>query len=812
MSHLPIILWNPQRHTSQATDEGGISIKKSVLSPPVHPAPYALDPPSITFKKVPPLAYFCIKTLSAYPDQLHNIGHMRIQNNPEVIQALILHGLYIAHDENTKVAYPRLDTADPRLWATLVQVMHHSSYDLRNFDIPLADPHLPLLQRIPATPYFSLVTLLSLAGCKELCDETISVLRRLNNLTALDLRGTAISSYGVTVLARGLCWDEDEIPARRTGPWGLRVLRLHSCRAIDNKVYSSLDKLPLLSVIDLRNTCCTVGGAYHSFIKSGFRPSSTPALFHPRPLHDAVECLEDLSQTHQPPVSLYSSSAESAFKVHIEELFHPAPPNWRMEKASKSAQATGDTIVVVPALSKVERNAKNVTAENNHARRIKVFEVRPSLPIPPNVKKYALELERKAYNDDAFGYDYGSEQEDFYDYQSEYSSGRFAHSSDDEHSTNEDENSTDEDEPSTDEDEVIMHPDLVAGTPEAQPAISVVANPESNVIQESDNNVPIAITPVPSARNLHAPEPMEVLDLAFGDNLAPRCLSDLPPLPRRPRVRSAQHNTRFDTSISHELGGRATPDPFALARPSPSWSILENLRPSSSSLHGQGRALAASIEAKNSDSLSVSTPMHTNRARLKQRDAQAVRALIDQMANKVPGAQKAAVRPADRFRERDKGHKNPFVKPPNAITRSGISKKAIISQKIPRASSSSSFISNTPITPATPSNHPSKSSSDTKANPKKTSESCKSLKPITTMPTPILPPEHLPKPSVPKPLQPKVLRQARLSFPGTEAPKDATISNTPTKKRPLESRNTGKNSKRRMSDNGAFSWNGKGDS
>ncbi|KAH7930787.1 hypothetical protein BV22DRAFT_999811 [Leucogyrophana mollusca] len=248
----PIVLWNPRRHTSHATDDAGTSIKKSVLAPPVPPPPYTLSQPSQSHRVVPPLAYFCIRALSAYPDQLHVLGHIRIPYRPDILRALIPCCNGSTGGEARDMAeHGRLclQAVDPRLWATIAQVMHPLPYSLRDLDLPLADLHLPLLQQIPSTPHFSLVTLLSLPCCKELCDETISALRKLNSLVALDLRGTPVSSYGVNVLARGLSWDRSEGRASRVGPWGLRILRLHSCRKVDNGVFSALHKFPLLSAV-----------------------------------------------------------------------------------------------------------------------------------------------------------------------------------------------------------------------------------------------------------------------------------------------------------------------------------------------------------------------------------------------------------------------------------------------------------------------------------------------------------------------------------------------------------------------------------
>ncbi|KIK40515.1 hypothetical protein CY34DRAFT_807137, partial [Suillus luteus UH-Slu-Lm8-n1] len=205
---------------------------------------------------------------------------------------------------------------DPRLLATLAQVMHPLPKEFRDYDIPLSDAHLLLLQQAPSRENFCFVTLLALPYCKEVCDDTIGVIRHLNTLAALDIRGTTVGSYGLTVLARTLSWSDDELQSR-TGCWGLRILSLHSCTNIGNEALPILSKFPLLSSIDLRFTCCTRHAVSQHLADAGFRPSSNRLLFYPVPLDISLKQLENLC-----PTSMYSCRLTSVFKLHVDKLYH----------------------------------------------------------------------------------------------------------------------------------------------------------------------------------------------------------------------------------------------------------------------------------------------------------------------------------------------------------------------------------------------------------------------------------------------------------------------------------------------------------
>ncbi|KAG2132502.1 uncharacterized protein EDB93DRAFT_1255174 [Suillus bovinus] len=312
----PIVLWNAKRRATHGFDDAGISITKTILPPPGPRAPYDVDrePPKI-LKAVPPLAYFCIRALTPHVDQLHHLQHT-IPYNMDIVNALVRRTPASLSAKNKDSQPFHVSTVDPRLLATLGQVMHPLPEEFRDYDIPLSDVHLPLLQRVPSRGNFCFITVLALPYCKELCDDTIGVIRCLNTLTALDIRGTTIGSYGLTVLARGLSWSDDDLQSR-TGCWGLRILSLHSCTNIGNDALPILSNFPLLSCIDLRFTGCTQHAVSKHLADAGFRPSSNRLLFYPVPSEISLKQLENLG-----PTSMYSCGLTSVFKLHINKLNH----------------------------------------------------------------------------------------------------------------------------------------------------------------------------------------------------------------------------------------------------------------------------------------------------------------------------------------------------------------------------------------------------------------------------------------------------------------------------------------------------------
>lgn len=250
-----IVLFRAQR--VQSSDDAGISIIKTTHAPAYIPGPYTQSPPLPKLPYVPSLSYLCLSLLYTYPDQIHHIGPVRLNyrapSSPHTFD--LLRALIPSYGDGN----PRSDELsfnptllDPRLWATLVQIYDDLPTILHSYPIPLCDEHLPTLQRIPQTPHFSLITILELPGCPDLTDATISELKILHTLSALDLSGTQISPYGMMSLAGSLLWTDPSVPGERPtrrGPWGLRILRLKDCTRITNKVYPYLLSFPLLSAI-----------------------------------------------------------------------------------------------------------------------------------------------------------------------------------------------------------------------------------------------------------------------------------------------------------------------------------------------------------------------------------------------------------------------------------------------------------------------------------------------------------------------------------------------------------------------------------
>ncbi len=254
MAQPPIVLWTAKAILT--SDDACTTILQYKLAslPSATQAPYYCPPSAPTLSYVPPLVYFCIKTLLEYPDQVYLLGPARLPYHQptdghdfDILQALIpTYRPFSPHHRDFD-----LRVVDPRLWAVLAQIYRDLPAAFREYHLPLSDVHLPLLQAIPSTDHFSLVTVLSLAKCRELTDDTVLELRHLHTLAALDASVTALGTWGVQRLARSLSWtdgDDEQRPERR-GPWGLRVLYLRDCINIDDKILGSLSHFPLLSVV-----------------------------------------------------------------------------------------------------------------------------------------------------------------------------------------------------------------------------------------------------------------------------------------------------------------------------------------------------------------------------------------------------------------------------------------------------------------------------------------------------------------------------------------------------------------------------------
>lgn len=242
----PVVLWDARARQTATSDEGGLEIIKSVLAPINVPGPYESISSAYNWNYVPPLTYLCIQRLLHYPDQIYSLGHTRLfYRQPSLPQSFdILRALIPSNGEDWTIDFSKVD---PRLWAVLIQIYSNLPPQLHTYCIPLSDRHVPLLQRIPSTTDFTLITVLDLPECPELTDTTIVELKQLHSLCALNASGTTLSSYGIKSLTATLICNEEHVDKR--GPWGLRILSLRNCRRIDNAVFKHLAAFVLLSVV-----------------------------------------------------------------------------------------------------------------------------------------------------------------------------------------------------------------------------------------------------------------------------------------------------------------------------------------------------------------------------------------------------------------------------------------------------------------------------------------------------------------------------------------------------------------------------------
>ena len=192
---------------------------------------------------VPPLAYFCIRTLTEHADQVYSLGSHRIRCQPQVLRALSP-SAFGDTDATTRC----LCKLDPRVWSIIVQVYSDLPKGFQNYHIPLGDRHLPLLQSIPSTPSFALITALNLTRCVS--DETSHVLKTLHGLCTLDISRTSISHLGIRHFAPTITSEPSDA---HYGTRGLRILRLCDCPKITNQIIDAVSNFQLLAIL----------GSYH---------------------------------------------------------------------------------------------------------------------------------------------------------------------------------------------------------------------------------------------------------------------------------------------------------------------------------------------------------------------------------------------------------------------------------------------------------------------------------------------------------------------------------------------------------------------
>lgn len=253
---MSIILWAPKADIS--SDEACTTIRSYTL-PTYIPGPYEAQQKSSENERlvyIPSLQSICIRKLVEFPDQLE-LGPVQLTYKPPNSPAApdILHELipwYNSSPLSPDAGF--LTHVDPRLWAVLVQLYDGLPGAFRSYTLPLSDVHMPLLQQIPSTSWFGLVTTVQLRGCCEVNDDTIAELRLMHGLSALDVGQTMLSAWGVQRLSKTLgrgTLDYSNRKRRLTGLWGLRWLCLRDCTRVKDEVFKSFEAFPLLSVVGM---------------------------------------------------------------------------------------------------------------------------------------------------------------------------------------------------------------------------------------------------------------------------------------------------------------------------------------------------------------------------------------------------------------------------------------------------------------------------------------------------------------------------------------------------------------------------------
>ncbi|KAJ3827940.1 hypothetical protein F5880DRAFT_1533801 [Lentinula raphanica] len=329
------------------------------------------------YRYVPSLVALCIRRLALYPDQISGVA-LTYTPPPDSSKFDILKALIPTYNEESFA----LSAVDPRLWATLVQIYSTTlPEELRTYPISLADTRLPLLQCIPSTSSFSFITILELPGCPHFTDDSLTAIKPLHNLIAIDASETKISAWGLKkLLMPALSLNqvaEESDSLSNAGPLGLRILRLRNCNAIDNTIFSSLQKLLLLSVIDLRGTACdpsSIPVPYKEWSSTALQQSRSSSLYHPTPLIQSVDSLGKHSGT------VYSSP--NIFQLHVNSLrLHPIEDDvisgFRKQEVRPGAPAV-----------KVEDQAFTFTSNT-------------ILPHPPQVDQYMLSVAEKEARESA---------------------------------------------------------------------------------------------------------------------------------------------------------------------------------------------------------------------------------------------------------------------------------------------------------------------------------------------------------------------------------------------------------------------------
>jgi len=368
----PIILWRSE--SNLLTDDAGVTILSSTGPPKDYfqPGPYHDEdgfdmaqnrrPGSDSLPRIPPLSYFCVKSLVKTPELVYQYGFPRpyrppiSPSDPDILQALIPSG---------RPGHFNLTTVDPRLWAIILQIYSDLPHGLRTYRMALSDKYIPLLQRVPATEHFSLLTVLELPRCSHLNDDTIVHLKILHTLCVLDVSRTTLSAQGIRRLSGTLIIVEDGIDCTnpRRGPWQLRILSLYNCRRVTDATYQYLESFTLLTAVgkrytnrelldlilflDLRGTSCTW---HREKIPSSFFPAPAveKRLYHPTSPLKALSLLLNSE-------GLFPSSNTGV--LHIDHLTHASREHNRGLGRSPDIESfllAEDSNTVLPASHKVD--------------------------------------------------------------------------------------------------------------------------------------------------------------------------------------------------------------------------------------------------------------------------------------------------------------------------------------------------------------------------------------------------------------------------------------------------------------------------
>lgn len=159
-----------------------------------------------------------------------------------------------------------------------------------------------------------------------------------------------MTSHGIARLGWGLSTGAAQLSGN-AGPWRLRILRLQNCQSIDDSVFNSIPKFPLLCVVgqsnfyalkfhinsktDLRGTKCTTKGN-----RDQFEPCHQRSLFHPAPI---IEALDDLTQ-----LTAHLFPHSRPFILHIDSLTHPQPKNGKPPKRRRTIPETFTFVPIKP--------------------------------------------------------------------------------------------------------------------------------------------------------------------------------------------------------------------------------------------------------------------------------------------------------------------------------------------------------------------------------------------------------------------------------------------------------------------------------